>query len=84
MSAAIAENKAAIAVLNGDAEGSVNKKITDAIKAIPVATDAIAGIVKASDEIAVATDGKMSITKVSTDILVQGNEELVLNGGTAK
>jgi hypothetical protein len=83
MSAAITENTTAISILNGDGEGSVNKKIAEAINKIPVATESTLGLVKASEEVTVAEDGKMSINKVSTDLLVQGNEELVLNGGTA-
>ena len=38
---------------------------------------------KASDEISVADDGELGITKVSTDKLVQGSETLVLSGGSA-
>ena len=83
MSTAITENTTAISILNGDGEGSVNKKIAEAINDIPVATESTLGLVKASEEIAVAEDGKMSISKVSTDLLVQGKEEFILNGGSA-
>ena len=82
----IKANLDAIAVLNGDGEGSVNKKIADAIAAIPatpVATVEKAGLVKSSETISVGTDGTMNVVKVSTDILVQGEQELVLNGGSA-
>ena len=54
----------------------------DAVAAIPMATAQAAGLVKASDEVTV-TDGVLGIGKVSTDKLVQGNETLVLNGGSA-
>ena len=50
----------------------------------PVSTyvnDAIAALV--SEEIAIAEDGTLSITQVSTDKLVQGKDTLVLNGGSA-
>jgi hypothetical protein len=43
--------------------------------------DAIAALV--SNEIAIADDGTLSITQVSTDKLVQGKDTLVLNGGSA-
>jgi hypothetical protein len=43
--------------------------------------DAIAALV--SNEIAIADDGTLSITQVSTDKLVQGTDTLVLNGGNA-
>jgi hypothetical protein len=54
-----------------------------AIPATPVATTEIAGIVKASEDINVAADGKMTVARVSTDALVQGTDTLVLNGGNA-
>ena len=78
-------NTAAIEKLNGDVNtsGSVQKIVADAIGAIPIATTSVAGKVKASSEISVATDGTMSISSVSTDALVQGNSTLVLNGGSA-
>lgn len=81
-------NTSAIAKLNGDVntEGSVAKAIAEAIAAIPgpvIASTSKAGVVKASSEIAVAEDGTMSISSVSTDALVQGSNTIVLNGGTA-
>ena len=54
-----------------------------AIPATPVATTEVAGIVKASDDVNVAADGKMTVARVSTDALVQGTDTLVLNGGNA-
>lgn len=73
---AIQANTEAIAALKGTGEGSV-------IAAIPFATALQAGLVKASNEVTVDADGVMGIGKVSTDKLVQGINELVLNGGTA-
>ena len=69
--------------LTGSGEGSIQKIVTGAISSIPVATDQVIGLVKASDTVAVASDGTMSITKVSTDALVQGSCTLVLRGGSA-
>lgn len=67
----------AIKVAGASADLAISeKKVT-----IPFATEASAGVVKASEEIAVATDGKMSLTKVSTDLLFNGTNELILNGG---
>ena len=86
MSTAIASNTAAIAVLNGVGEGSVDKKIQDAIAEIPsigIATAEQTGVVKASNEVKVAADGAMSIGSVSTDKLTQGTNTLILNGGSA-
>ena len=84
----ISANTNAIAVLNGDSQttGSVAKKIADAIAAIPatpIATTETAGLVKASEEISVAADGAMSIAQVSTDVLINGQNVLILDGGTA-
>lgn len=75
-----------INTLNGDGEGSVNKKISDAIAAIPAipaATASTLGLVKVGETISVDEEGTINVSKVSTDILVQGEQELVLNGGSA-
>lgn len=50
---------------------------------IPTATMEALGLVKASQEIAVEEDGKLRVNEISTDKLVQGLEELILNGGSA-
>lgn len=90
-----AEMNSKITALEGKAHEHANKKVIDGITAekvtswdsalhasdIKVATEAVAGVVKASEEIAVATDGKMSLQKVSTDLLFNGTNELILNGG---
>lgn len=83
----IQENTDLITTLNGDGEGSVNKKITDAIAAIPsipAATASALGLVKVGETISVDEEGTINVAKVSTDILVQGEKELVLVGGSAK
>ena len=46
-----------------------------------IATDELVGIVKGSQEIGVENDGSLYLKKVSTDKLVQGDLELVLDGG---
>lgn len=79
----ISANAEAIAVLNGDAEGSVNKKIADAIVALPAATASTLGLVKPGETMSIDAEGTINVAKVSTDILVQGELELVLNGGTS-
>lgn len=85
---AIQANTDAIALLNDKTgkEGSIQQIVADAIAAIPAvpyATGTTAGLVKASEEIDVAVDGVMTINQVSTDKLVQGNNTLVLFGGTS-
>jgi hypothetical protein len=69
--------------LTGSGEGSIQEIVAGAISSIPVATDQVIGLVKASDTVAVASDGTMSITKVSTDALVQGSQTVILIGGSA-
>lgn len=69
------------AVDTGDQK--VSEYVAAAIAAIPVATTETAGIVKASEEVTVAADGKLGIGKVSTDALVQGEDTLIINGGAA-
>lgn len=83
----IKNNLDAIAVLNGDAEGSVNKKIADAIAAIPAipaATASALGLVKVGETMSVDAEGTINVAKVSTDILVNGEKELILVGGSAE
>lgn len=57
--------------------------VKDHLGDIPTATMEALGLVKGSEEISVAEDGALHIEKVSTDKLVQGIEELVLDGGSA-
>lgn len=87
LAALIQTNVSALAVLNGDAEGSVNKKIADAIAAIPAipaATASALGLVKVGETLSVDAEGTINVSKVSTDCLVQGKDELVLMGGSAE
>jgi hypothetical protein len=80
----VSANEEAIAVLNGEGDGSVQKIVNDAIAAIAIASTTVPGIVKASEEISVADDGTMNIEHVSTDKLTQGVDLLVLEGGDSQ
>lgn len=51
---------------------------------LPVATTTSLGGIKASASIAVAADGEATVAQVSTDVLIQGDNELILNGGSAQ
>lgn len=52
---------------------------------LPTATAAALGLVKVDNtSIAVDTEGVISVKAVSTDKLVQGTEEFILNGGNAE
>lgn len=81
-------NKEAIDAINSTTDGILvkAKAYTDqevGKLAATVATTEKLGLVKASDTVAVAADGKMSVAKVSTDVLVQGTQEVILHGGNA-
>lgn len=88
MAADISGNKAAIAAINDSTTGilAVAKKYTDdSIAGLPAATAAALGLVKYDDDtIKMNDDKQLYVAKVSTDVLVQGVETLILNGGTAK
>ena len=57
--------------------------ITDKAVDIPAATAAALGLVKVDDQTIKAVDGVISIKEVSTDLLKQGTDTLVLNCGNA-
>lgn len=81
-------NKEAIDAINSTTDGILVKAKTytdEQVNALAatVATTEKLGLVKASDTVAVAEDGKMSVVKVSTDVLVQGTQEVILHGGNA-
>ena len=84
----IGANTQAIAAINHSTDGilaQAKKYTDDQIAAIPVATAALPGLVKASEEVTVAEDGTMGLGKVSTTKLyVPEGDELILNGGNAQ
>lgn len=85
---AVKNNTDAIAAINSTTDGILvkAKAYTDqevGKLAATVATTEKLGLVKASDTVAVAADGAMSVAKVSTDVLVQGTQEVILHGGNA-
>lgn len=57
--------------------------ITDKAVDIPAATAAALGLVKVDDQTIKAVNGVISIKEVSTDLLKQGTDTLVLNCGNA-
>ena len=87
MAADIAANKTAIDAINNETTGilAVAKKYTDdKIAGLPLATGDVVGLVKVDNKtIQAAEDGTISVKAVSTDLLVQGIQELVLDGGNA-
>lgn len=87
MVASIAANKTAIEAINNETTGilAVAKKYTDdSISGLPLATGSVVGLVKVDNKtIQAAEDGTISVKAVSTDLLTQGTQELVLDGGNA-
>lgn len=87
MAASITTNADAIAAINNADTGILAQAKTytnDQIAAIPAATADALGLVKYDDKtIKMNESNQLYVAEVSTDILVQGAQELVLNGGTA-
>ena len=87
MSEAITANADAIAAINHETTGilALAKAHADAaVAGIPVATAEVLGLVKFdNDTIKMNENNQLYAAKVSTDILVQGSQTLVLNGGSA-
>lgn len=87
MAADIAANKTAIEAINNETTGilAVAKKYTDdSITGLPLATGSVVGLVKVDDKtIQAAEDGTISVKAISTDLLTQGTQELILDGGKA-
>lgn len=63
--------------------GTTTLSIANRTVDIPVATAEALGVVKASSEVTVAANGTLGIGTISTDKLVQGEQTLILNGGSA-
>ena len=83
----IAANTAAIAAINNADSGilaKANKYTDDAITALPAATAEALGLVKFDNATIKMNDSQqLYVAKVSTDVLEQGEQPLVLNGGSA-
>ena len=88
MAEAIEGNTAAIAAINNETTGilAVAKKYTDdQIDGLPAATAEVLGLVKIdNDTVKMNENNQLYVAKVSTDVLVQGANELILFGGTAE
>lgn len=83
----VTENTQAIAAINNEITGvlAVAKKYTDdSIAGLPAATAEALGLVKYDNSTIKMNDNKqLYVAQVSTDLLVQGTQTLVLNGGKA-
>ena len=83
----VSEHSEAIAAINNETTGILavaNKYTDDAIAGLPAATAEALGLVKYDDTtIKMNNNKQLYVASVSTDVLVQGSEILILNGGTA-
>lgn len=80
----IEKHSEVLAGIGGENEpATVIAAIQAAAYDLPAATKEALGGVKLSDEVGVNNDGQLEIKTLSTDKLVNGSMELVLNGGNA-
>lgn len=83
----ITVNENAIAAINNETNGILaqSKAYTnEAIAALPVATAEVLGLVKFDNtSIKMNESNQLYVAKVSTDVLEQGSQTLILNGGSA-
>lgn len=63
--------------------GGIALTITDKSVNIPAASDSVFGVIKVDNTSIKSTDGTIAIKAVSTDLLTQGTETLILNCGGA-
>lgn len=65
---------------------ALSKSYTDTqIANLPFASSEIAGLAKVDNNtLQAADDGTLSVKKISTDLLVQGEQQIILNGGDAE
>lgn len=86
MAKSITANTTAIEAINNETTGILvtAKAYADVLfKGIPAATADALGLVRADNTSIVNNAGVLSVGAVSTDLLTQGAQELVLNGGSA-
>ena len=80
-----AEAGAQVNVIEAVKIGDTALTVTDKAVTLPAATAEALGLVKVDNaSIAVDAEGTISVKAVSTDKLIQGTEELILNGGHAE
>lgn len=65
------------------ANGTVLTIATDKSVNIPAASDSVFGVIKVDDTSIKSTNGTIAIKAVSTDLLIQGTQTLILNCGGA-
>ena len=86
MAKSIAANATAIDAINNETTGilaTANAYADALFEGIPVATTEVLGLVRADNTSIVNNEGVLSVGTVSTDLLTQGSEAFILNGGSA-
>ena len=87
MLASINANTAAIEAINSQTDGiliKAQKYADEKIAAIPTATEGVLGLIKYDNAtIKKNNSDQLYVAQVSTDVLVNGSNELILNGGSA-
>ena len=87
MLASINANTAAIEAINSPTDGiliKAQKYADEKIAAIPTATEGVLGLIKYDNATIKKNDSdQLYVAQVSTDVLVNGSNELILNGGSA-
>lgn len=87
MLASINANTAAIEAINSATDGilvKAQKYADEKVAAIPTATDGVLGLIKYDNATIKKNESdQLYVAQVSTDALVNGSNELILNGGSA-
>ena len=87
MLASINANTTAIEAINSTTDGilvKAQKYADEKVAAIPTATDGVLGLIKYDNATIKKNDSdQLYVAQVSTDVLVNGSNELILNGGSA-
>lgn len=87
MLASINANTTAIEAINSATDGilvKAQKYADEKIAAIPTATDGVLGLIKYDNATIKKNESdQLYVAQVSTDVLVNGSNELILNGGSA-
>lgn len=86
MAKSIAANTTAIEAINNETTGilaTANAYADALFGGIPAATADALGLVRADNTSIINNAGVLSVGAVSTDLLTQGAQELILNGGSA-
>lgn len=87
MLASINANTTAIEAINSATDGilvKAQKYVDEKVAAIPTATEGVLGLIKYDNATIKKNESdQLYVAQVSTDVLINGSNELILNGGSA-